>query len=531
MSAKVKSVGRGLHAVALLGLLVAGACTEESISFRGREVFNPPLDSVNGFLGYFTVADKQTTCGNCHADEQAGWIQTAHANAWADLQGSGHAADYCEGCHTVSERGNFTVAPAGHTAVRDSLLTDSLYFDVQCESCHGPGVVHVGNPAASQPLASFLADTGATNGCGECHSGTHNPFVQQWVESAHGSPSAYAAGREGCNACHEGKKALETKFLETSEYLEKGSEDLMPLACVVCHDPHGGPFEHQLRASISRDDADNLCIKCHNRRTIPPSSHGPHAAQGPLVLGQNVGWFPPGLAWLDGLNGSHGDPDVNAKLCATCHVSSFEVTDPSTGDFLFRSVGHSFEAIPCVDAQGIPEPGPCANSERTFEACAACHGSASNARTQYESFWATLDSLLAIIWVDTDDNHIIDAAPTDAGILPQILQVTGDDKQIDVSDTLFTVAEGVLWNALLASTDSTPRFRSGNTVVIDQGTGLPDTVHFSAHPASANGVHNPPFLDALLKASIQHAISHYSLPAPPAYVDLTFRWARPPGGQ
>jgi len=40
---------------------------------------------------------------------------------------------------------------------------------VQCESCHGPGLPHVQNPDASQPLASILAAQDAAAGCGECH--------------------------------------------------------------------------------------------------------------------------------------------------------------------------------------------------------------------------------------------------------------------------------------------------------------------------------------------------------------------------
>ena len=59
--------------------------------------------------------------------------------------------------------------------------------------------------------------------------------------------------------------------------------------------------------------------------------------------------------------------------------------------------------------------------------------------------------------------------------------------------------------------------------MIDQGTGDPDTVSFSGHPASGNGVHNPPLIEALLKASIQHAIDFYGIPAPAPGFDLTIR--------
>jgi hypothetical protein len=40
-------------------------------------------------------------------------------------------------------------------------------------------------------LASIKSDTGAavTNGCAECHSGTHHPFVEEWRMSRHGRPN------------------------------------------------------------------------------------------------------------------------------------------------------------------------------------------------------------------------------------------------------------------------------------------------------------------------------------------------------
>jgi predicted CXXCH cytochrome family protein len=492
--------------------LAVGGCSDDDIAFENQDPFNPPADSAAGFLGYYTRADQQTTCGNCHASFQTGWLETAHADAWMGLQSSGGAQESCEGCHTVSELGNMVVGPAGWNAVKDS-----SYLDVQCESCHGPGNDHIGDPAALQPLASIAVDTGLTYGCGECHEDTHHPFVEQWRASRHANVG-FATGREGCSDCHGGKQALAVQFQETANYLEKDEDVDIPITCPVCHDPHGGPFAHQLRAPINVGSKNHLCILCHNRVTVPgEGTRGPHAAQGPLVLGQTVAWWPDGFEWLEGLTSSHGDTDVNPELCATCHVSMFPITDAATGDFVFNSVGHTFEAIPCTDAQGIPVPGPCTDNQRTFEACAGCHGSGANARLIYQGFKDTLNALLDQIWVDTDGNGILDAAPTDAGVLPLILQATGDDKQIDRSDTLFTSAEGILFNAQIAYTDEREHFADGATIVGG------DTVSFSAHPTSGNGVHNPPFLEA----SILHAIDFYGIPAPaPGAVDLTIRASR-----
>ena len=55
---------------AFLLVLLLGACTTEKIQYIVRP-FNAPQDATNGFLGYFTVSDKQTNCGNCHVGVQA----------------------------------------------------------------------------------------------------------------------------------------------------------------------------------------------------------------------------------------------------------------------------------------------------------------------------------------------------------------------------------------------------------------------------------------------------------------------------
>jgi len=468
--------------------------------YRDAEPFNPPPDSVSGFLGYYVVADKQTTCGNCHPEVQTAWIGTDHADAWAGLQSSAGAADYCEGCHSVNELGNASTAIGGY-----SVLEDPVYHDVQCESCHGPGVDHISNPARTRPLASIAAAEDAMNGCGECHNGEHHPFVEQWAESGHANTYAYAKQTSPCSDCHEGKTALEVQFEEDVDYLEKGTDQLMEITCAVCHDPHGGSNPGQLRAPISEATENNLCVRCHNRRaTASAPLNGPHAAQGPLVLGESVGWLPPGFESIEGTTGAHGNPASNPGLCATCHVAAFAVTEPE----FFQSVGHTFEAVPCVDTNGIPTPGPCSNDDRTFGACATCHGTAANSQAIYEDFSDELSALLGDIWVDSDSDGYIDAAPADGGLLPEIVASAGAD-ELDFSDAQFTFAEGVLFNAQLAATDQTPRFRDVS-VIVTPGTSVSVRAHFS----SGNGVHNPPFLKALLRASIRAGAEHYGLPLP-----------------
>ncbi len=508
-------VALALASVAVVAVLTG--CTDTEIVFRDRELFQDPPDATFNFLGYFDASQKLTVCGNCHVGQQAGWEQTGHAGAWDALQASGSAQAFCEGCHTISERGNALDEAAGY-----NLVADERYEDVQCESCHGSGFDHVQNPDAVQPLAPFSVGSGLTTGCGDCHSGAHHPFVDQWEQSRHGQVPAQGISsstttNDRCMPCHEGNAALEVKFGETDEYIEKNDGLPKPIACIVCHDPHGSPNENNLRAPIDVVSTDNLCVTCHARRGTPPSSHGPHAAQGLLVLGENVGYIPAGFIYdTTRIASSHGTT-ANPKLCATCHVNIFEVTDPASGDFLFASKGHLFEAVTCLDASGIPVPGPCADNERDFTSCsnAACHiGGTGVALLAFQTLRSDLENLLDQLWFDTDDNHIIDA--TDGGLLPQVV-AQGDTTQIDVTDDLVTVAEGALWNAQLAYTSTRPWFGDGEAFGI----------HFAAHKASGEGVHNPFLLKALLLASINEVRSTYGLPGIPVRMDAV--GTLPPG--
>jgi predicted CXXCH cytochrome family protein len=527
--------------------LVAGAvfalagCIDEKIVFRDRELFNPPPDSVNGFLGYFNVSDGVTTCGNCHGEKQAAWEQTAHANALASLEESGQAQEFCYSCHTVSEKGNAVVAAAGYSVVKDS-----AYHDVQCESCHGPGFQHVQSVltgAVVRPLASIAADTGLTNGCGECHSGAHQPFVEQWAESKHGlAGTAYAevGGRSPCNTCHEGRAAMLLLFGETANFVEKsatGPASYQPIVCAACHDPHDATNESQLRAPLGEPSREQLCVQCHSRQGAPtPGSatrRGPHAAQGLLVIDESVGWIPPNFTFdTSNVVGSHGN-EANRRMCAACHVYRFDITDAATGNFVLTSVGHTFEAIPCVDAQGAPVGGECADTQRNFDGCAVsgCHGNASAARTAFQVVRARMNSLTDQLWADTDGDAVMET--TDGGLLPKVLAnaIAANNRNVmNLYDRTFTVAEGAIWNAQLAYTHERPYWSSfriaGQNSCSAANCTAGDSVN-TAHKSSGEGVHNPFLLEALLLSSIEAVKAAYSVSAPP--FDATPVFTKPKG--
>lgn len=492
-----------------------GACTDEVTKtvFVDRPQFNDPPDATNGFLGYYNATSGQTTCGNCHVDHQGDWANHGHSDAWAGLQNSGHAQASCEGCHTVSELGNAVNGAAGWNAVQDT-----VYYDVQCESCHGPGVTHVTTPDASAPpLASFAADSAAGSGtCGECHTGTHHPYVDQWIQSRHAVPTQYVideaiidpVGEASCLACHEGRSAVKGWGV-TDNYLERdlplSLTSAQGVTCAVCHDPHGSDNAGELRFPIDDPALDNnLCMKCHARRFEPQatSSRGPHAPQGPVFLG-TAGWFPTGADTTPQAS-THGSPSANPRLCAGCHVSTFTVTDAS-GNFQLSSVGHLFRPIPCIDpTSGLPvAANTCGytTAERNWSTCtgAGCHADAGAAFGAFDANRATLAVFADQIWIDVDADGSVDA--TDTGLLA-LVKAGAATEQFTTADGAITVAEGALYNVRMLGEN---RYSNGD---------------------KSMGVHNPFLSQKLLALSIQALQAQYPfLPAPPAPIQAAIQQA------
>jgi predicted CXXCH cytochrome family protein len=482
----------GPLAASLFAAVLLTGCSDDKIVFRDRAPFNPPPSEAAGFLGYYDAAAKQTTCGNCHASFQGEWQTTAHADAWATLQASGGAQELCEGCHTVNGNGNLAVGTAGgHDAVKDE-----VYYDVQCESCHGPGLEHVegvGQGQLVRPLAKISMD--GTGNCGDCHSGSHHPFVEEWEQSGHGDVPARTTG--SCVRCHEGRGVLEQNFNVDANFVEKGDTAApQRITCAVCHDPHGSPNTAQLRFPItSTDPEENLCMQCHLNRAEPnTSSHGmePHAPQAAVLLGF-AGWRPPGFQYdTNRIYGSHATTK-NPKLCAGCHVASFTVTDQITGDFVFQATGHLFRPIPCLDAEGKPTADKtCAytTAERSWKTCtqAGCHADESVAANLFNGARGDLKTRADQLWIDSNGDDVLDAAPTDAGLLATVHQT--QPAEFDANDNILSVGEAAEFNARLCG-----EYPQSNT-------------------DNSKGAHNVFLCRALLDATIAYVNTYYfGLPA------------------
>jgi predicted CXXCH cytochrome family protein len=459
---------RGLHGALLGALALALTACEGQIVYRDALMFEQPPAGAGEFLGYSSGESKRTVCGNCHTGKQAAWRQTAHASAWSTLEQSGAMQPACQECHAVSSRGNLVTTPGvGWVATQNA-----RYKDVQCESCHGPGLTHVTNPdaAGTKPLAPLAVGTGLARGCGECHSGAHRPFAEEWSDSKHARIVESRSTNPSCNGCHEAKAILQGWGVK-STFMEEAETGHMAVTCAVCHDPHDARNKGQLRFAMDVPSVEhNLCMKCHHKRGAPDLAspqRGPHSPEGPLLLGE-AGWIPPNFAYPPGaLVGSHGS-DRNPRLCATCHVTDYQISDPLTKSFTFRATGHSFQAIPCVDASGVPTGAAnCEMTQRSFRSCTSCHLSETAARS-------------ALGVAEMRIKRLTDEV---AGLLPRI-----PASEFSTTDNRYTTAEGARFNMQLGQ-------KKGSVA------------------------HNPFLVEALLIASIKQIEIDYGI-RPAAVVSL-----------
>jgi predicted CXXCH cytochrome family protein len=414
----------------------------------------------------------------------------------------------CAACHSVNTLGNVAGGDGGAMG-GFMAVTDARYHDVQCESCHGPGLPHVRNPSihASQPQAPITVGTDLTFGCGQCHTGFHQPFVEEWAASPHGNVTPSAALRQddagGCWACHSGEGALR-KFGVRANYLEKEAlvdrnETFAHITCAVCHDPHSNEFAGQLRfPSNTANIETHICAQCHNRATVPgvgPRGLSIHAPEAPLLEGElhTVGWLPPGtIEDVERIRGSHGSA-ANPRLCSTCHVVPFDIVDDATG-LAFRSVGHGFRAIPCVDASGIPtgqEDCPLTVAARDWRGCFDCHGDAGTAAGITQSALALHLSLVRELY----------------RMLRQIdPNLAGPGGPIDPTNPQFTVAEGAYFNLQLAHHGTPLHQTNFNVSRADSLAALaPSTIH------------NPFLIRALLTLSIDAVRDEYGVSLSPSF--------------
>jgi hypothetical protein len=129
-------------------------------------------------------------CSDCHDDQYQFWKKTVHADAWKTLVDRGQQFDYeCIGCHVTGwDR------PGG-----SNLANNDPLRNVQCETCHGPGSIHVDKQGKEKPAAIVTnpPDDLCANQCHtKEHSDTfqHDAYLRDIVGKGHGEKRRQALG-------------------------------------------------------------------------------------------------------------------------------------------------------------------------------------------------------------------------------------------------------------------------------------------------------------------------------------------------
>jgi hypothetical protein len=135
--------------------------------------------------------------------------------------GEAELAFDCGTCHTTG------YLPEDNQDGRPGLVGTWALDGVQCESCHGPGSLHAGNPLAFQP--TLERDSAA---CTTCHAGGEAGDIT--------APTGLIVHGEEYEDLFQGKHTA--------------------LDCVDCHDPHTGVV--QLRQA-DQDPTQTACVNCH----------------------------------------------------------------------------------------------------------------------------------------------------------------------------------------------------------------------------------------------------------------------------
>jgi hypothetical protein len=156
-----------------------------SVSLAVDDPSNAAADMVPGIRTAATFVGTEQ-CITCHESAAKVWEGSGHAHAFATLMDREADADpKCIACHTVGF--------GTHSGYRRE-FKDKKLVNVGCESCHGPGSLHVSQQKGDSAVR-FAYRTVGPGDCKQCHYGEFSrPFDWNkfWPSIAHGKEGAVA---------------------------------------------------------------------------------------------------------------------------------------------------------------------------------------------------------------------------------------------------------------------------------------------------------------------------------------------------
>jgi hypothetical protein len=479
-------------------------------------------------------------CTSCHAGKIelfTPWSKTGHAEIFAqnvvDHSPTAHYSANCLSCHVVGydtgvtnngmdDAADFAAFKASGrlehgsddnwtTILKDYPQTAKL-SNIQCENCHGP------QDSPGHALWGTARISVSSDVCSTCHGepARHGRF-QQWQLSGHANyETAMGEGTNAsCTKCHSGQGFIawaKTNFSSAPVKVAWTTDEVHPITCAVCHDPHGvgttsgsaatnAPMRIEgktpmLDAGFVANDVGKaaICMTCHNGRrglkndtiALTDYSRAPHVGpQADILMGQNL-YFTKA--------GDKGFHAMIADSCISCHM---EKTNPPAGlayknaDGTFGGTNHTFFA----------------NSQ----ICSTCHSSITP-----ESFQANIEHKLETLKAEIEGAlKAVMQSQIRAGNMMEI----GTTKVRNASDIAavefieshgrqgvnVTLANGTKIADLALNSVKVQR-PGGSTAeilaVADPSLAKAGWNYFMVHSDKSEGIHNPAFVNSALDVSI-----------------------------
>ncbi len=245
----------------------------------------------------------------------------------------------CANCHAdLAEQFGYSM----HARLKEWEMRDTLS---KCESCHGPGSLHVENSGDPSYIYNFKGEEGreASRACMSCHYSTH---AADWPGSVH-----FMAGL-GCGDCHKIHQSRRVLLPSANPFV--GARGRNPELGAV-RPRRAGPPE---TASLAKPEPE-ICFDCHRekRAQINYSSHHP-------IIERRMK-----CSNCHEVHGSDEEPLLRApeglnEMCTSCHPAQ-------QGPFVFEHAAVEEGCTTCHNPHGSVANNLLAQNEPFL--CLQCH--------------------------------------------------------------------------------------------------------------------------------------------------------------
>ena len=250
MAKRKRSAGRGFAFIVCIGLLFFGSCVP--LSYEPMVVM-PAMMPGAQYVG-------AETCEGCHEKEHKYFGLSDHASVTVKISDEDAEAGVAESCETCHGPGSLHVEDYGNVdkiILSDSELCFSCHLDIKgkfmlqhhhpvtegimdCSDCHN---MH-GKDVRATGKELLL---GPDEKCFNCHKDQKGPWI-----------FVHDAMREGCSMCHQVHGSINDKLLVAGQ----------TTTCIRCHfqlgfnTPSGniGTFPHGAFIGVGRGEE---CVDCH----------------------------------------------------------------------------------------------------------------------------------------------------------------------------------------------------------------------------------------------------------------------------